>query len=378
MKNSGVFVLVKAWVVLVLGAAGVSGEVCREDTRGLFCYDRWTVSEPVLQEGAAGTFDEVAVKDPTIVFYKGRYHLFYTSKARKGAGEKDWYLSRGGSALGYVAAERLEDLQKAKRYNLSAIVKEVVVAPQVFYFEPHKLWYLIAHTTVKGRPDLMPIYMTNPDIEDIYGWTRPKIIKTRKANNGFWIDFWVICDDTKAHLFYTDHEGSIFRFECPIGEFPDGYKNAREETVLTERGENEKGRWRLHEANHIYYVKSVDKYLQLVEAVYPHPTRKNYWDSRSRFMIAYVAEKLEGPWERAESGRNVFAGDPANLYQEDGTKAKYDQVSHFELIRSGYNQRLEIEDFKLDLLFQGFDAAGIGSDYDYDELPWELMVMRNY
>ena len=62
-------------------------------------------------------------------------------------------------------------------------------------------------------------------------------------------------------------------------------------------------------------------------------------------MFAIVADKLEGPWRRVEASKNEFAGEPAYLFNEDGTHSVYDQVSHFELIRSGYNQRLEVEDF---------------------------------
>ncbi len=223
----------------------------------------------------------------------------------------------------------------------------------------------------------MPVYLTNPDIADVRGWSKPTMIKTRKANNGFWIDFWVICDQAKAHLFYTDHEGSLFRMECPIETFPEGYANQREETVLTVRGETAQGRWRLHEGSHIYHVKKTGQYLALLEAVYPHPTRKNYWDSRSRFMFAMVADKLEGPWRRVEPELNEFAGNPKNLFNEDGSRSAYGQVSHFELIRSGYDQKLEIEDFHLQLLFQAFDASHMDSNYDYNDLPWELAVMRN-
>lgn len=349
-----------------------------EQKKPLFQYGKWTVSEPVFTAGPKGTFDDASVKDPTIVYYNDKYHLFYTSKALPETKGKFNYLSKGASAVGYVSAPTLEGLNTAKRYNLDDILEYIIIAPQVFYFEPHKKWYLVAQTMVEGRPDLLPIYMTNSNIEDVHGWSKPEIIKTRKMNDGFWIDFWVICDDEKAHLFYTDHEGSMFRFECPIEEFPHGYANEKEETVLTERGETAIGRWRFHEGSHIYYVKKEKKYLALLEAVYPHPTRKNYWDSRSRFMFAMVADKLEGPWDRVETDRNEFAGDPANLYNADGTKSKYDQVSHFELIRSGYDQKLEIEDYNLDLLFQAFDAENMGSDYDYNFLPWELMVMKNY
>ena len=343
-----------------------------------FPFNKWTVSEPLLEKGPAGAFDEISVKDPTIIFYNNKYHLFYTSKATYETRDKMPHLSKGGSGIGYIAVESLEQLNEAKRHDLSKIIESVIVAPQVFYFEPQKLWYIVAQTLVDGRPDLMPIYLTNPDIEDIYGWSEPQFIKTRKMNDGFWIDFWVICDDQKAHLFYTDHEGSLFRFESPIEEFPNGFANEKEETVLTVRNENSIGRWRLHEGSHIYYVKKENKYLSILEAVYPHPTRKNYWESRNRFLFAMVADKLEGPWERVETDANEFMGDPAYLYNEDGSKSIYDQVSHPELIRSGYNQKLEIEDYKLQLLFQAFDAEPIDSDYDYNYLPWQLMLMKNY
>ncbi len=355
-----------------------SFEAFGEGGQALFPYKEWTVSEPVFRAGPAGTFDDVSVKDPTIVFHGGKYHLFYTTKASRAVAKNYKFLSKGRSAVAYAASETLEGLHKAKRYNLDEIYEYVIVAPQVFYFEPQKLWYLIAHTLVDSKPDLMPIYMTNPAIEDVKGWSAPKELKTRKTNNGFWIDFWVICDERKAHLFYTDHEGGLFRFECPLDSFPEGFAREREETVLAIRGEDGNGRWRLHEASHIYYVTEANRFLCLLEGVYPHPTRKNYWDSRSRFMFAMVADKLQGPWRRVELKLNDFAGDPKNLFNADGSRSKYDQVSHFELIRSGYNQKLEIKNFELELIFQAFDADGMDADYDYNDLPWELAIMRNY
>jgi endo-1,4-beta-xylanase len=260
---------------------------CQSGT-SVFEYRKWTVSGPILTKGPEGSFDDVSVKDPSIVFYNGKYHVFYTSIAGKKSPDQTGGYSIG---VGYVSATSLEGLNSAKRYNLYEIIDGQVIAPQVFYFEPHGLWYIIAQTPVKAKPDLAPVYLTNPDIDNVHGWSKPKTIKTRKSNNGFWIDFWVICDEAKAHLFYTDHEGSLFRFECPIDKFPDGFADEKEETVLTERGENELGRWRLHEGSHIYYVKKAGKYVALLEAVYPHPTKKNYWESRNRFMFAMTANK---------------------------------------------------------------------------------------
>lgn len=371
------------WIItflLILSCSSSKPDKSVEEAQeqSLFPYKNWEVNEPVFEKGPKGSFDEIAVKDPTIVFYKDKYYMFYTSKATYETREELPHLGKDGSGLGYVAAASLEELNEAERHDMGGIYESLIITPQVFYFEPQKLWYLIAQTVVGGKPNLQPIYMTNPDIENVEGWTKPQILETRKSNNGFWIDFWVICDEEKAHLFYTDHAGSLFRMECPIEDFPQGFANKREETVLTERGENSTGRWRMHEASHIYYVKKDKKYLNLLEAVYPHPSRKNYWDSRNRFLFAMVADKLEGPWERVELDHNEFMGDPAYLYNEDGSMAIYDQVSHPELIRSGYDQKLEIEDYKLQLLFQAFDADTIGPDYDYNYLPWKLMLMRNF
>jgi len=340
-------------------------------------FDHWIVRGTILEPGLPGTYDELAVKDPTIVYYRDRFHMFYTGKASYETRDSLSYLSKNGSGLGYVSASSLEGLNGARRYDMGRITGSVLVAPQLFFFEPQGLWYLIAQTVVEGKPDLMPVYLTNPELEDVHGWTAPRIIETGKSDNGFWIDFWVICDDMKAHLFYTDHRGSLYRFECPLDQFPQGFRDEEEETVLTVRGENSRGRWRMHEASHIYYVREHDHYLNIMEAVYPHPIRKNYWDSRNRFLFGMVAQKLEGPWTRIEPGMNQFLGDPSSLYTPDGERSIYDQISHPELIRAGHDQRLEIKNYDLQLIFQAFDADGLGPDYDYNYLPWKLMVAEH-
>ena len=178
----GVMVGVAA-LALAAGAEGGGGSC-------LF-YGKWTVSAPVLTAGPQGTFDDVAVKDPSVVYYGGRYHVFYTSKAARETAVTAEWLGADRSGLGYVSAPTLEGLRDARRCNLGALVKCVLIAPQVFYFEPQKRWYLIAHTQAPGkRPDLTPVYLTNPDVADVRGWSAPKELKARKTDNGFWIDFW--------------------------------------------------------------------------------------------------------------------------------------------------------------------------------------------
>jgi len=337
-------------------------------------YKKWTVGKTLLTAGEKDAFDNVAVKDSSIVFYDGKYHLFYTAKmSQENEGKIKYDISTG-----YVAAESLEGLAAAKRYNLEDTAGVELIAPQIFYFEPQKLWYLVGHRRNKGKPNLMPIYMTNPDINNVYGWSESTDIKTAKSNDNFWIDFWVICDDEKAHLFYSDQRGSVLRMECPIGEFPKGFATSKEDISLTVTGQDDYAGWSMFEAQHVYHVKNPDKYLIVLECGYYEADKNWFGDARRRFMIAMVADKLEGPWVRIEENENEFFACGPSIFNEDGTKSDYTQVSHPELIRSGYDQKLEIEDYNIQIMFQSFDGTKIPDGYNYNELPWELLLIRNY
>ncbi len=339
---------------------------------------KWKVSKSILKKGDADAFDNVAVKDPSIVFYDGKYHVFYTSKNFKD--------NKYGVGCGYVAAESLEKLADAKRYNLSGIIDSNIIAPQVFYFAPQKLWYMFAHRyNREEKPNLTPIYLTNPDIDNVNGWSKPKDLQTGKSNDDFWIDFWVICDDVKAHLFYSDQKGSVLRMECPLDNFPNGFADSKEEISLTVTGKNDTGEWIMFEAEHVFFAKKQKLYLIQLECGYEVPPLKgdkggckHFGDARNRFFIGMVADKLEGPWRRVENSENEFFAEAKNLFNEDGTKSKYSQVSHPEFIRSGYDQKLEIDDLdNMKILIQSFDSSKTPDDYDYNELPWELAVISN-
>ncbi|MCK5861869.1 MAG: hypothetical protein KAH38_05255 [Candidatus Hydrogenedentes bacterium] len=333
--------------------------------------DVWTVSESIFTPGPAGAFDAIAVKDPSIVYHKGRYHMFYTSKPHKEEGVYE-------TGLGYVAAATLEELNTAPRTLFKEVVEEDVIAVQVFYFEPHRLWYLIGHIDLGKAHKLQPVYLVNPDIEDVKGWSKPKaFMKERAGSNPFWIDFWIICDKTKAHLFYTDHTHRMFRIESPLEDFPDGFNPEKKEIAASAQGEDDIGPWHLHEASHIYRVKEDGRYLALLEGAYSHPTRKNYWDSRNRFMFAMTADQLEGPWTRMEPTDNKFLADAPQLRDKEGNPVALNQVSHPELIRSGYDQYLEIDNYKLKMVFQAFDASRTPDNFDYDFLPWALWLAQN-
>ena len=184
-------------------------------------YKKWTTSKPLFTARPDNPLYNVAVKDPSIVYYNGNYHLFYTAKSARET--ENGLKYEIGTA--YTCAPTLDALNKAKRYSIDSIVDDCVVAPQIFYFEPHNLWYLIAHTWIDGdHHNLEPIYMTNPEIDNVDGWSKVKILDTEKSGKEFWIDFWVICDDMDAYLFYANQKGSLLQMKTTLENFPNGFK----------------------------------------------------------------------------------------------------------------------------------------------------------
>src|SRR5690348_10590663 len=154
------------------------------------------------------------VKDPSIVYYDNRFHVFMTTATSTGWG------------IAYASFANWDEAPNAPLFMLdqSPIGPGYRAAPQVFYFAPQKLWYLI----YQGGD---PLYSTTNDIGDPASWTAPKplfpivpdIVKHPQGNG--WLDFWVICDEKKCYLFNTDDHGRLLRSETDLGQFPNGFHN---------------------------------------------------------------------------------------------------------------------------------------------------------
>ena len=311
------------YLSLLLGITILLLNGCNGDIQ----YDRWNVSAPFFSARIDHSLDNVAVKDPSIVYYQGKYHLFYTAKSKTNSGNK----TRFRTGCAYASAGTLDKLNDAKRIN----------------------------------------------IENVYGWSEAKEINTGKSDDGFWIDFWVICNEHHAYLFYSGQNGSLFRLDCPLNTFPEGFSKSQPKIALSQQDADNSGSWKMFEAAHIYYVKKENRYLALLEGAYQHPVRTGDVDSRNRFIFGMTADSLNGKWERIEFEKDEFLAEAKNLFSEDGSRSHYTQVSHPELIRSGFNQKLEIENFDLTMVFQSFDGSEIPDSYHYNELPWELALMKN-
>lgn len=359
-------------ITILLLLSGNIIQSCSSDHENI-TYDKWNIQGTVLSSRPDHFFDNIAVKDPSIVYFQNKYHLFYTTKKKDDTGKIH-------TGCGYTSAQNIKDLNQSKRYNIDSITGCNIIAPQIFYFKPHKLWYLVGHTNLveNDLSILKPVYLTNKNIENVYGWTEAKEMKTGKSDDDFWIDFWVICNDRFAYMFYSNQEGSVYRISCPLKDFPEGFFHSSPEVALHENHLLEEKAWKMFEAVHIYYVKAEKKYLALLEGAYKHPVRNNDVDARNRFIFGMTADSLNGDWKRIVRNKNVFLAEARNLFIEDRKNIKYSLISHPELIRAGYDQKLEIEDYNLRMLFQTFDSSNTPDSYNYNELPWELVLSQNY
>ena len=91
------------------------------------------------------------------------------------------------------------------------------------------------------------------------------------------IDYWIICDETHAYLFFTGDNGRVYRSRTTMEEFPKGMSEP--ETIISESRET------VFEGSMTYKLKGIDKYLTLVEGLGPN-----------RYYRAYLADRSDGQW----------------------------------------------------------------------------------
>jgi hypothetical protein len=228
-------------------------------------------------------------------------------------------------------------------------------APQVFYFTPAKAWYLLCQASDKSwTPEYQPAFSTSGNISDPAAWSPLKPLVGRKpaALKG-WLDFWVICAEAKAHLFFTSNDGRMWRMETRLADFPGGWS----EPEIALQAD-------IFEAGHTYRLKGRPGYLTVIEA-----QGGRGW----RYQKAYLADRLEGPWRPLAADRDRAFASMAHVTQ---TGERWtDSVSHGELLRAGADERLEVDPASLRFLFQGVldrDRAG----RKYGEIPWRLGLLE--
>ena len=319
------------------GSRGPAGAAARFKVPAL-----WEYTAPLIAPEKRRQDPSRAQKDPTVVFHEGKWHVFMTVKLP------------GMSAIEYCAFDKWENADAAPRTILKISSSKYYCAPQVFYFTPHRKWYLIYQMGVPGAKKMWVAYSTTTDIADADSWTQAQPIldggeKDPREQGG--LDYWIICDDERAYLFLTSLNGKMWRLWTDLKDFPKGFEHC--EIALEAR---------IFEASHTYKLKGLNKYLTIIE------------ENGRRYYKAYLADRLDGKWTPvADTADKPFAG-WKNIRPAAGVQPWTDNVSHGELIRDGNDQTMTVDPGKLRFVFQGMldsEKAGKG----YGGFSWRIGML---
>jgi len=305
----------------------------------------WELSQPLLSPVTRPHDPCFSVKDPSVVRYNGRWHVFCSIRSVVRTHQ-----------IEYVNFDKWENANNAPRHILSCR-EGYFGAPQVFFFRPHNKWYLIYQVIEEDRDlKLQPAFSTSNNISDPASWSPAQLFFPESDPRGVqrWIDFWIICDDERAYMFFTSLDGRMWRMWTPLEEFPHGFSNLK----LALKAD-------IYEASHTYRLVDQEKYLTIVEA------QGKKFPGR-RYYKAYIADRLDGKWKPiADSEDQPFAG-YVNVRQPHPAWA--DNISHGELIRTGYDETLTVDPDNLQFLIQGVtDRQKKGKKYG--EIPWRLGML---
>ncbi|MCH7726539.1 MAG: hypothetical protein IH991_08690, partial [Planctomycetes bacterium] len=259
----------------------------------------WEYSAPLIAPEKRVRDPSRAQKDPTLVFHNGKWHVFMTVKLP------------GHSAIEYCSFEKWKDANKSRRKILAISNSKYYCAPQVFYFSPHKQWYLIYQMGVPKANKMWVAYSTTTNIADPNSWTQARPIldggpKDPRKVGG--LDYWIICDVGRAYLFFTSLNGKMWRMWTKLEDFPRGFDHC--EIALQAK---------IFEASHTYRLKGMNKYVTVVE------------ENGRRYYKAFIADRLDGKWTPiADSPDQPFAS-WKNIRPAQGVERWTDNVSHGEL-----------------------------------------------
>ncbi|KAK1144859.1 hypothetical protein N8T08_004872 [Aspergillus melleus] len=317
-----------------------SNDLVRKDS--LPTSFQWSSSGPLIAP-KSDSYNIAGIKDPSIVYHGDKYHVF--ASTAKASGYNLVYLSF--SDFSQAASAEFHYLDQ------TPIGTGYRAAPQVFYFAPQKLWYLVYQNGNAA-------YSTNPDINNPAGWSAPKnfyssmpSIIEQNIGDGNWVDMWVICDASNCHLFSSDDNGHLYRSQTSVANFPNGMGN----TVIALQDSD---RYALFEAANVYSTGD-GKYLLLIEAI---------GSDEARYFRSWTSTSLAGSWAGlADTEANPFAR--SNNVKFDGN-AWTESISHGEMVRSQVDQTMTISPCNLRYLYQGMDPNA--SD-DYNALPWKLGLL---
>lgn len=298
----------------------------------------WTSTSAIIEppEGV------LAVKDPSVLYDNGSWHVYATTKTDV---DNDWsmvYLnfadwSDAGSAPKTMVAEVNANLDGYK------------TSPQFFYFEPQGLWYLIYQ-----KPE--PAYSTTDDPGDVASWSATAEFMSDQPDGA--LDYWMICDDTDCYLFFTDLKGVFYRARTSKESFPNGFEGT---TEIVMEFENEDD---FFQGVNVYKIEGTDQYLLIVSAMHQNP----YY----RYFRSFTADRLDGTWT-AQPSDNEDDGWFASVNNVTGGDWAQDGFNAGEMLRYNRDETLTIDTCRMQYLYHGKTADG-GSGTDLNEYALGLLT----
>eukprot|EP00727_Mastigamoeba_balamuthi_P007887 m51a1_g3719 putative beta- -xylanase (456) ;mRNA; f:462687-464118 len=315
-------------LVLVAATTALAGPVTLPSTWS------WTSSGILVDTKSDATHNVKNVKDPTIVYYNGAYHVYAT------------IFTAAGYRMVYFNFPSFDKAPSAKWYYMDQTpgFDGYKCAPQLFYFAPQGLWYLVFQSP-------WPTYSTNKDPSNPRGWSTPKTFFTNMPNKA--IDFWVICDDVNCYLFFSNDMGDWFRTQTKKSAFPGGWSTSFT-TVLHSQNQLE-----YFEASWVYRLSTQKLYIAGIEGI----------GAGGRYYQTFTATSLDGPWT---SQSKTFA-----TYQNvkfTQSNAWSQGVSHGELIRANHDETMLLDPCSIRFLYQGLAP---GKYDDYDAQPYKLGLLTS-
>jgi len=313
----------------------------------------WTTSGPLLAPQSDATHSLVAIKDPSVVYYNNLWRVFTSTVS-----------SAGTYNMAYLTFSDWDHTADATFYDLDQTpgLAGYHAAPQLFYFAPQSLWYLV----YQSGP---PTYSTTSNIDDPTTWTpptpffgsEPPTVTANKGTGG-WLDFWVICDDTNCYLFFSDDNGHWYRSQTTVADFPDGFGDP----VIVLEDANP---YHLFEASNVYQLTGTGKYLALIEAF-------DADSSYHRYFRSWTADSLDGAWTPLQDSFATPFASTANVTFTAQPPWTAD-ISHGEMLRDGYDQHLSISPCHMRYLYQGVDPTMTNPDGGYNAIPWRLGLLTS-
>ncbi|QDU29254.1 Alpha-L-arabinofuranosidase C precursor [Anatilimnocola aggregata] len=277
----------------------------------------WTMSPPLFRLAKSDSDAPATLLDPCAVKHGGQWHVF---------------AGGPGGVMYYPLDDFKPDGAVIRGRKTSAAGLGV---PQVYYHRASKKWHMVGQQSYKdgdGKMWFTPVLSVNDTVGDPAGWSKPipmqvaLPLEENKRAAG-WMDFYVIFESEKVHLFGTSG-GRLWRTETKTAGFPQGWSTP----VLALKGN-------IGLASHTYRQDS-DKgprFFATITSSAQDPESKKH----KQLQVSYIAEKLDGPWTPEKDKKDIPYVGFGNCIIADPRWNR--EIIHGEPLRHESDERMRLE-----------------------------------